>query len=372
VLGACTDAPTRGDADGSTSASSSESVGDAPDVGSSDDAMPVDGTGASTSGAGSTSAADDGASTGCTPVPYETRAPGDGTIFVHYGPGAEPVPEWPLVEPLLGEGEVVLVTRALTPAGGCDDSDADFAHWRDLGGRWAYKLVLDDLKAKLVDGTFVPWFVETIDAGWDYVAWDELRHEEDLAGDPHATFEDAPEGLSATLVDALDQLAELGYDRRFMVYFAAGAISRIEVHPQLMTALRDHGRLVMFERYHATSEGWTTNELRDDFERWSADAEALVPGINERLVIVLGIGNEPGDEYAYLDDPSCDLGPEFGTCGVAGMLLKQFSALHQGELTSQQPGVAAYNWNRVVDTAHYDGVDLAVRFRDLADWWPPD
>jgi hypothetical protein len=114
-------------------------------------------------------------------------------------------------------------------------------------------------------------------------------------------------------------------------------------------------------------KGYTETQLSQTyFEPQCVAAQTAAPGIEGRLLMVLGVDNDPSTPtLEYLDEPNTDL-----LGNGSGALYREFAALHQGSCTHGTAGVGAYDWNRVVNLSQYSALDLAKTFRGLENWWP--
>ena len=288
------------------------------------------------------------------------RPPGDGAIVVHYGALKETDPSETFLDAIAGNAEEVIVTRAVSPTCG----SGPFSRWRARGDRfrWAYKLPGAEARDLLGSDGFVSFVKSRIDEGWDYVAIDEI----------HANPSGAIDWSNGTdnsndLVAGLEELAMLGYDRRVMPYFAGSTVSnpdRSQKVSDILDATSHHARIGMLELYRFTSGGHSVEQHRAYFHDKARNLEMASPGINDRLIVVLGVRNddEPA-EFRYLDDPAGDL----------ASLQRQFAALHQeNSLTRRHPGVGAYTWGATRHRpGHYTVYELAQKFRDLSNWYAP-
>lgn len=286
------------------------------------------------------------------------RPPGSGAIVVHYSALHEVDPSETFFDAIAGQAEEVIVTRAVSPTCG----SGPFARWRARGDRfrWAYKLPGSEAHDLLASDGFVDFVKMRIDQGWDYVAIDEI----------HANPNGAVDWTNGTdtsndLVAGIEELASLGYDRRVMPYFAGSTVSNPDRSVQvsdILDATRDHARIGMLELYRFTSGGHSVEQHRAYFHDKARNLEMAAPGINDNLIVVLGVRNDDQPaEYRYLDDPAGDL----------DSLERQFAALHQeNSLTRRHPGVGAYTWGATRHRpGHYTVYELAARFRDLSNWY---
>jgi len=314
------------------------------------------GAGGMASGGPSASASSGG---GGDPMPppcgYAMNPPGTGSYFTHY----VGVPKAEVMDNLAGKGESILVTRSVVP---CGVEDATFKAWRDKGGRWAYKLAIADEAPTVLAGDPVAWFKAKIDAGWDYVVIDELRSKKD------GGYVDSS-ALGKQLLAMMNALPP-PYAGRFMAYFSSGAISEITTnYPTMVKTLAAKGRAILLERYLYSSSNHSVATIRDTFFNPQCQkTAALGAGVVGKLSIVIGIDNyDPNGKgnYIFLDKPATDLASD-----GAGMLYREFSAMHQGSCTKSLGGVGTYSFGRVKDLPQYSTAQLAKRLREFENWWP--
>lgn len=277
-------------------------------------------------------------------VAVDVNAP----IFTYYAPypaspGLEPRVDSPQTLALRAPGErVISLRRPVVP---CVGAVAELRPWIEGGGLVAHTMTIEELNAHLEGGTALARITSILDAGYAYVAIDELAVAN--TGWRNGGVRVAP------FERLLTSLAATGLDRRIIFYVNSyNMVGTFRQYSRVLTAMRDHGRIVASEIYvttksikaPATSAPGRCLRSLACFESIADEMRAAVPGINYRTITVLGVS----DEYTQgAADALCD-----APGGGHGMLYRQYAKLHQGASTKLQPGVGAYTLARIERTNH--------------------
>jgi hypothetical protein len=262
---------------------------------------------------------------------------------------------------LRASGERVMTLRR--PHVPCVSAVAEVTPWIQGGGLIAHTMTIEELNNLLDEGTAVARLTSILEAGYAYVAIDELAVSNTgwRNGGPRV----------AQLEQLVAGLAAAGLDRRIIFYVNSyNMVGQLGSYSRVLGTLRDHARIVASEIYVTTRDVKTPVAsgagrcLRSTgcFEAIAAEMSRTAPGINHRSITVLGVS----DEYTQgAVDALCD-----APGGKRGSLYLQYAKLHAGTLTRLQPGVGSYTFVRIERPNHPSwGATDHVACKNRLDAW---
>jgi hypothetical protein len=274
-----------------------------------------------------------------------------------------------------------------------------FTAWRDRA-KLAKRVKDEQLKAWLASGTPPEEIAERIARyfrfGWDYVFVDELN-----VGDFGDRTERGPENLRK-LRAVLETLADLGFDRRFIIFLnpytvsvarRPNSVGRIGGIRGLMRTCARRCRALLFESY---PEAGRTRRCRRCIKTstvtgrrrtarylgWLARRIQRAARGRRRAIMsitgpVLGTSNRvslEGGSLRYLNVERCDLSPLAGRCprrrrGMLGGLHAQLRQLNRRGPARRMRVLGFYNLSKVDETGTYTRRDYALAARRWSARW---